>query len=196
MGLLVRGNSKLSRKILCISLPPVKTCPNHGECHKTCYALKAWRMYPNVRKAWNRNLNASRRADFIQVITDELEKAGETVVRIHPSGDFYDMWYFIKWIQIARLFPEKKFYAYTKNTEAFSYFLKEKWAGYWPSNFNLISSFIGGSLNYGSEDYVRQLVSDYRAFVCPCTVKGGPKIICGEDCDYCLTGDRPVFVQH
>jgi len=46
-----RGNHKLHKGILTWSLPPILSCVNCEHCSKHCYALKAWKQYPNVRKA-------------------------------------------------------------------------------------------------------------------------------------------------
>ena len=52
------GNSKLGKHIPNISLPPGYTCVKGVPCAKasSCYAHKAWRQYPNVRRAWTENL--------------------------------------------------------------------------------------------------------------------------------------------
>jgi Gene product 88 len=196
MGIFVKGNAKLSKKIWTFSLPPIKTCPNHGECSRTCYALKSWRMYPNVRTCWERNWETTKRSDFIQIATEELSKGSPKTVRIHVAGDFYDLLYFTKWVNIARRLPRIKFYSYTKNKICLGIAEEIKKEKAWPSNFNLISSFIDGHLNYGDRKYVDSLRTSHHAFLCPCTEKRKTKVVCGEGCNYCLTGSRPVFIQH
>lgn len=112
-------NSKLKKtsklhncKILGFNLPPVTTCPYAGECRKYCYAVKAM---ARCRKQMQANLDASKRTDFVTTLAKEILEKKPTHIRIHPSGDFYSKEYFIKWIKIARLFPEVIFYGYTKS---------------------------------------------------------------------------------
>ena len=48
-------------------------------------------------------------------MSDELLKKRPDYVRIHDSGDYYSKVYLQKWIDIANLFPEIKFYSYTNS---------------------------------------------------------------------------------
>jgi hypothetical protein len=45
----------------------------------------------------------------------KIKKDKQIYIRIHDSGDFYSPVYFQKWLQIARLNPSVRFYAYTKS---------------------------------------------------------------------------------
>jgi hypothetical protein len=103
------GNDKASGKI---------TCPFAGSCLKLCYAKKGAYRWGNVERALSRRYEASKEADFVERITDELNKVKkdkQIYIRIHDSGDFYSPTYFIKWLEIARLNPSVRFYAYTKS---------------------------------------------------------------------------------
>jgi len=103
------GNDKASGKI---------TCPFAGSCLKLCYAKKGAYRWGNVERALSRRYEASKEADFVQRITDELNKVKkdkQVYIRIHDSGDFYSPAYFVKWLEIARLNPSVRFYAYTKS---------------------------------------------------------------------------------
>jgi hypothetical protein len=103
------GNDKKSGKI---------TCPFAGSCLKLCYAKRGMYRFGNVERALSKRYQASKEADFVQQITDELAKVKkdkQTYVRIHDSGDFYSPSYFQKWLEIARLNPSVRFYAYTKS---------------------------------------------------------------------------------
>jgi hypothetical protein len=103
------GNDKASGKI---------TCPFAGSCLKLCYAKKGAYRWGNVERALIRRYEASKEADFVERITDELSKVKkdkQIYIRIHDSGDFYSPAYFIKWLEIARLNPSVRFYAYTKS---------------------------------------------------------------------------------
>ena len=130
--LLGNGNSKLQKtakefgvKIFNFSIPAGNdkasgkiTCPFAGSCLKLCYAKKGAYRWGNVERALSRRYEASKEADFVERITDELNKVKkdkQVYIRIHDSGDFYSPAYFIKWLEIARLNPSVRFYAYTKS---------------------------------------------------------------------------------
>lgn len=125
------GNRKLrnteNTRFIIWNLPAVKTCPfRTAMCEKSCYARKAERIYPQVLPAREQNYIESLSRDFvpnmIYTIETELNKKkyiGKTCVfRIHESGDFYNLEYTQKWIEIAKHFinnPDIIFLAYTKS---------------------------------------------------------------------------------
>jgi hypothetical protein len=112
-----------------------------------------------------------------------------SVVRIHSSGDFFSQAYINFWDEIIGMFPKIKFYVYTKVADILNFTSIQRNA-----NFNLISSFIGGKVNFGSIDYCNDLKRDYKAFICPVT--SGADIKCGKECKYCVTKNNVCFVQH
>jgi hypothetical protein len=71
-----------------------------------------------VERALTKRYEASKETNFVDLISNELSKVKkdkQTYVRIHDSGDFYSPSYFAKWLEIARLNPSVRFYAYTKS---------------------------------------------------------------------------------
>ena len=127
------GNDKITGKI---------TCPFAAECLKLCYAKKGAYAWSNVQLALHERYTASKEADFVARVTSELAKVkpGKQIyIRVHDSGDFYSPAYFAKWLEIARLNPSVRFYAYTKSHS----FIRNKFAI--PENFDLIFSI--GSKN-------------------------------------------------
>lgn len=131
-NLLGNGNSKLVKtakefgvKIFNFSIPAGNdkksgkiTCPFAGSCLKLCYAKKGMYRFGNVERALSKRYEASKEADFVERISNELKKVKKVLqvyVRIHDSGDFYSPTYFAKWLEIARLNPGVRFYAYTKS---------------------------------------------------------------------------------
>lgn len=103
------GNDKKSGKI---------TCPFAGSCLKLCYAKRGMYRFGNVERALSKRYQASKEDNFVELISNELSKVKkdkQTYVRIHDSGDFYSPAYFTKWLEIARLNPTVRFYAYTKS---------------------------------------------------------------------------------
>lgn len=103
------GNDKKSGKI---------TCPFAGSCFKLCYAKKGNYRFGNVQRGLSNRYEATKQENFIELMNKELAKVKkdkQTYVRIHDSGDFYSPSYFQKWLEIARLNPSVRFYAYTKS---------------------------------------------------------------------------------
>lgn len=101
---------------LIFNLPAVKTCPfATPSCVKLCYALKAERLYPNVKIARARNYAASLQDNFTEVMIQLIDlymnkpkyKNIPCYFRIHESGDFYSKEYYSKWIQIIEYCRDK-----------------------------------------------------------------------------------------
>lgn len=112
-----KGNMKLG-DIPNISLPPIKTCPEEtcGACRKKCYAMKSYRQYPSVRKAWNENLRMfnTHTKKFWRAVLDYLFKHEPQFFRIHAGGDCPDLDYMDSWSMVAKVFPNTAFLMFTK----------------------------------------------------------------------------------
>lgn len=108
------GNKKMS--IPLFDIPSRITCPGSTElCRKYCYAQKTEQLFPNVITRRKRNLDFTKKKEFVDTIVKELEGvAFIPYVRIHGSGDFYSQAYVNKWFEVAKRMPEKKFLAFTK----------------------------------------------------------------------------------
>ena len=112
---LTKGNKKLG-KIPSFSLPAGSTCPGQSTvCAGDCYAMKGYFVYPSVQRSYERNLEATKREDFVEAMTQKVKARGPAVVRTHVSGDFYSGEYVRKWVLIAQACPETIFYAYTRS---------------------------------------------------------------------------------
>jgi hypothetical protein len=190
-----QGNKKL-KNILLFNLPATKEVCNI-DC-KSCYAKKAERMYPAVRKSRNRNLEFAKSDYFFHSISAEL-KYYETIldklnnnkiVRVHESGEFFSSEYILKWYQIAKENPAWTFYAYTKR---YNNFPNELNLLNGLPNFFIINSYINGKVNYGP---IESAPKDVK--ICPATEYG---IDCSpETCNYCYTQEAVdngiYFIQH
>lgn len=190
---LVKGNSKLYN-ILIFDLPAVETCLNCNDCKDKCYAKKASVQYVDVRIFRDSNLQLflSKRELLKELLILQLSNSKETTIRIHASGDFFSQDYIDFWNDIIKLFPLKKFYAYTKVSSLldFSDICKL-------GNFNLIDSIINDiHLNFGDIDYCNSLNQKYGTFICPATKKGTIEYRCGLNCSYCVTNKNVCFIQH
>jgi hypothetical protein len=149
------GNAKLSG-IWTFSLPAGHTCPGARECLAIvprdggpivngkdnkfrCFAASMENLFPNVRKSrWSNfdKLKASK--DMASLIVDSLPGMDGHTYRIHVSGDFFNLTYFKAWIQVAKQFPNRKFYAYTKSIKTWVSEMVNV-----PENFILTASYGG-----------------------------------------------------
>lgn len=146
---LLTQNSKLRKtskvlglKVFNFGIPAYKsasgkiTCPFAGDCVKFCYAKKGAYIWSNVKPAFEKRYELTKSDEFVSKMTDELLKKRPDYVRVHDSGDYYSREYLQKWIDIANLFPEIKFYSYTNSVAM----LKETTL---PNNFDIIFSDSG-----------------------------------------------------
>ncbi len=129
---LLTQNSKLKRtskelgvKVFNFGIPAYKsasgklTCPFADECIKFCYAKKGAYVWSNVQPAFEKRYQLSKTNDFIQAMSDEINKKRPDYVRVHDSGDYYSKQYLNKWLAIALNFPNVKFYSYTNCVKMF-----------------------------------------------------------------------------
>ena len=148
------GNKKLRNtdkvRFIIWNLPAVKTCPfRTALCEKSCYARKAERTYKQVLPSRERNYNDSLDAEFVEnmIYTIETELNSKkfngklAVFRIHESGDFYNLEYTRKWIEIVKHFENDNRITFLAYTKSIVYFLQ---AGYglhmFPKNIVIRSS--------------------------------------------------------
>lgn len=121
-------------------------CPNANVCGAFCYAKTGMFMFPNVKKSHMEKLQLvlNDRSKWKQMMIDELrlKKYIGKHIRIHDSGDFFSVDYAMDWMEIIRLNPDVKFYAYTKQIDIFKNVITDH-----PKNFVLIYSF-GGKLDH------------------------------------------------
>jgi len=118
------NNSKVSKlNAVSFGLPAYQSsdgflvCPQANSCKAICYARQGHYLLSNVAAAREYNLAIIRNniTDFETKATEDLVKITNKIVRIHDSGDFYSQEYYDAWNRIARHFPNKIFYAYTKS---------------------------------------------------------------------------------
>jgi len=187
---LTNDNGKL-HGILTFDLPAVLSCPNCASCKSTCYALQAQMQYPDTRvfRLTNFHLATFNLNKLQTLIEAQLSGTSIKVVRLHSSGDFFSQKYIDMWANIISKFPKKRFYTYSKVKKMFDF-------SYITSltNFNLITSFISGFLNYGDMEHCQTLKKRFKAFICPCGIDKTAK--CGINCNYCVKNKKVCFLQH
>tara|TARA_Y100000385_G_C13083836_1_gene635361 strand:+ start:1456 stop:2061 length:606 start_codon:yes stop_codon:yes gene_type:complete len=151
---LLTQNSKLKKtskelgvRVFNFGIPAYKsasgklTCPFADKCVKFCYARKGAYIWGNVKPAFEKRYELSKTDRFVSEMYNEIVKKRPDYVRVHDSGDYYSKAYLKKWIDIALLFPEVKFYSYTNSV------LMLKKADL-PSNFDVIFSDSGKQRNH------------------------------------------------
>jgi len=151
-----RGNTKLIGGEVIFDLPAGWTCPFARECQAfaardgsgltqgkhtrfRCYAASLELVFKAARENRWQNLGAIKgrtTKELVELISFNLP-AGK-LYRIHSSGDFFTLRYFDAWLAVARMFPERIFYAYTKALPFWVKRLKSI-----PSNFRLTASYGG-----------------------------------------------------
>ena len=111
------GNSKIGQ-VPNISLPPGESCVKGVPCLTDgCYAMKSYRMYPNVRTAWNGNLELWQEApqEFEKRLIESLGGLYTSRFRWHVGGDIPDQAYLDMMIRVANHFSSPlSFLVFTK----------------------------------------------------------------------------------
>jgi hypothetical protein len=178
------GNSKLGR-IPNTSVIPVSDCKDGVPCKDKCYALKAWKQYPNVRSAWTNNSKLWRDDPYearSSVIRQLKRMKKVKYFRIHVAGDFINQTHLDVWSSIARRFPAIKFRAFTKRFDL-NY-------GFIPANL-----IIGFSMWPGCKDRPPKIYDNMpKAWVQDGTETRIPQysILCMDDCNTCkVCWDNP-----
>jgi hypothetical protein len=113
---LSHGNAKLGSGVWVWNLTAILTCCGASAvCKELCYALdNAYRM-KKVQRRLAVNYELSLTDDFVPWMIDQIRKNRVRVLRIHSSGDFYDLRYIKKWLQIVKACPDTMFYGYTRS---------------------------------------------------------------------------------
>lgn len=117
------GNSKLGKHIPNISLTPCATCNPEAPCRSKCYAMKAYRQYPNVKKAWDLNTALVKLNDiafFEEVCRYLREHNHPKYFRWHVAGDILNQDYLEGMKIVALNHPNTRFLAFTKKNLDFS----------------------------------------------------------------------------
>ena len=82
-----------------------------------CFSASQEALFPKVFNSRKNNFDILKplsESEMIEIIVYYLPENAD-VIRIHVGGDFFSDKYFVAWIKVAILFPNKIFYAYTKS---------------------------------------------------------------------------------
>lgn len=193
-NLMSNGNRKC-KNMLIFNLPAVKSCPEHKDCSKDCYALKAERMYKTAKARRENNFKLAKKDlnGLSLQLREQLNKTKLTVCRIHESGDYFNQEYLDMWVNIARDYPSTKFFGFTKTRRIHDFSVADSLP-----NINILDSYIYGKyLNFGNKEYVYNLAGkDPNIYICPGSA--APNAIhCNDPCRYCIDGGKlHIGIKH
>jgi len=109
-----------------------------------CFSASQEVQYTGVYNRRKNNLDNLRGLDTLELVKEILAAMPKDlgVCRIHVAGDFFNEKYFLAWLTIAKMFPQKLIYAYTKSLK------------YWVNNRELVDSLPNFILtaSYGGRD--------------------------------------------
>jgi hypothetical protein len=111
-----RGNRKLGA-VMNVSTVPAQCCPEGVPCAgRDCYALKAYRLYRAVRKAWAKNAGIARTnpESYFSQINESITVGKPRHFRWHVAGDILSVDYLHRMCRIAAQNPQTQFLAFTK----------------------------------------------------------------------------------
>lgn len=127
-------NSKIG-KVPNLSLPPGTSCVPDIPCYNEgCYAMKAYRLYPGTRNAWDSNLQFYNEKPllFFAEFSAWLSQHKPKRFRLFVGGDFPSWDFYVHMTILAQLYPKTKFLIFTKRYD-YDYSLK-------PDNLQVILS--------------------------------------------------------
>lgn len=109
------GNKKVG-DVFTFSLPSYTTCPGASPwCLKHCYAYRYEKLRPACRSAYDRNLALAQNTEkFVETMIGVLPRI-LPCMRIHVSGDFFNVEYVNAWLRISSAFPQTLFWTYTRS---------------------------------------------------------------------------------
>lgn len=108
-----KGNIKMG-EIPSVSLPPIITCADNCTCAKKCYAYRMYRRYPNVKNAYDNNLDIfeNNPAEYWKQIDDTLYTS--RFFRFHVSGDIPTYQYLLDMVKTVANNPHCEVLVFTK----------------------------------------------------------------------------------
>jgi hypothetical protein len=123
------GNAKMihtaeanNTVMVTFGLPAGETCPFAGKCKQHCYASCGNYGFPTVKNHLQHNLEAAN-GDLPSLLQPEINRlrilaqntGKQLIIRLHDTGDFFNMDYIQKWNRIIQANPDIIFYCYTKS---------------------------------------------------------------------------------
>lgn len=215
---LVKGNSKLGKKVFAFNLMPGDkpistkdkgqltnvwgTCSGCCDgCQNYCYAVRDTRQHHNsVIPSVGKNTVIMRHdmdKGFKQ-IKEALIKNKAKVLRLHSSGEIMNYDYLLHMVKLAVEMPDVLFYFYTKRFSFMEQYLKE--CGALPENLVCnISEWKGNTEGYQLDGLNKFVYDDgtdptlEKLVHCPAVDKNGKKtgVTCSQ-CQRCFSGNKGI----
>lgn len=133
------NNRKLGMAVLSVPFP-VCVCNPNAPCFKICYAAKGTQGFANVQGAYYRNLRLYNEdpAAFFEQLYYKIKFSGLPKVRYFDSGDFPDLEFLERSVELAKKFPDRGFMAFTKKYDLVNEYLDN--GGKLPDNYVIFFS--------------------------------------------------------
>lgn len=161
-------------------------------CHK-CYALKGRYVFPNVRDAMARRLdNYHDNPNWIADMVSAIRATGDKWFRIFDSGDLQDLTMLVRWVTIAQMLPDVRFWMPTREYGIVNRFVKG--GGVVPDNMTIrLSNPMIGDTNPSKIDGI--VASGVgKEYTCPASNQGNKCVDCRACWDKSV--DVVVYKQH
>ena len=206
--LLVDGNEKIGKgvwhfstlpgtSVFHIQLDSINSFNVAGTCVcdcPGCYAKSGNYNYSSVIKALGiRTLLAREYMTFTEkAINAQIQAENIKFIRIHASGDFFNMEYVEMWKRIAAANPNVTMWTYTKNAKAENAFDDVP-------NVNIVKSVIPGKgFNFGHCDYILSCYEFLKnagktVYICRCGIDKNQHC---TNCKGCSKNEFVLFIEH
>ena len=145
-----------------------------GSVCEDCYACKGNYVFPNVKKALKRRLDALSHPDWVENMAIAINKA--PYFRWHDSGDIQGVWHLSNIVEVAKRTPETKHWLPTREAKYVS-----QYSGDIPDNLivRVSAAMVDGSppkrFHLTSTVHRNRIPTD--SFVCPAPKQDNK---CGE----------------
>lgn len=129
------NNRKLGKGIISVPMP-VCVCNPNAPCFEKCYAQHGCQSFAHVQGAYYRNLRLYNEnpEEFFEQLYYKIKFSGLPAVRFFDSGDYPDMEFLERSIELAKKFPSVGFMAYTKKYDLVNKYLDTHEL---PDNYNI-----------------------------------------------------------
>lgn len=187
-----KGNRKIGR-VHNVSTAPIITCGNCSHCSGLCYDVKANIQYKNVMDARARNTVIAKEhmnKFFTGIRYYISRRKAHKYFRWHVGGEILSIEYFEEMVKTAVMFPDWKFWTYTKMHSIVNEYCSKYGRDAIPNNFVIMFSEWDGM----------PLVNPFNFPVFSCKLKDGNKNHtaayfdtlwkCPGNCDICKKAGR------
>ncbi len=159
-----------------------------GSTCSHCYALKGRYLFPNVKNAQARRLEAITDPGWADKMVELITDAGDTHFRWHDAGDLQSEAHLTLIVSIAVRLPGVRFWLPTREYKLITDWLYDNASGF-PPNLNVrLSAHMIGQTMKPSAGVTVSTVDSHTGQACPAPTQGNA---CG-DCRACWDRKVPV----